>query len=103
MEASKEDIALQEFRLMQLAVKGASSQSHYWKYLYLEGVDIISLGVGIDITKISLIEDTIIVNILENEFVLPIKSISIDLINEICGLMREKALFIADNDIMVHL
>ena len=96
----QESFRLQEFRAMQLAIKGAlmSADCHC---LCLEGVDRISIGDGIEITEISLDKDIVVISIGCAERYANLSSFSQQVIDEIVDTMRYKALDIADKLVMV--
>lgn len=92
---------LQEFRAMQLAIKGALISADY-KGLCLEGIDRISIGDELEITEISLDRDIVVVSIGCAERYANLSSFSENIIDEVIGTMRAKALEIADKDVFVN-
>lgn len=95
----------QEFRAMQLAVKGACSikgQKDVTK-LYLEGIDSIEFGDNALINEILLDKDIVNVNIFDANSLTPIHHFSDSIIEDIIYTMRAKALEIAGTDVMVNL
>ena len=94
---------LQEFRAMQLAVRGASLiKGGDAKFLILEGIDAITLSDYASITEISLVRDCVDITIEDSMAVVPITTLSDSIIEEIIGVMSEKALYIADCVVMVN-
>ena len=97
---------LQEFRAMQLTLKGACLIYHKQEVeaFHFEGIDTIPMADGIEITKVSLDKDVVVIKSTysENEAYLPINSISGAIIEDLVDTMRAKALEIADRDVMVN-
>ena len=96
---------LQDFRAMQLAVKGALAMKGRTdvKELLIEGTDSIPIGDNALIDTILLDKDVVNVNIFNVNSFMPIHYLSDDIIEWIVGTMRAKALDIADTDVMVNL
>ena len=94
---------LQEFRAMQLAVRGASIiKGGDAKTFILEGIDVINLSDYTSITEISLVRDCVYITIEDSMAAVPITTLSDSIIEEIIGVMSEKALYIADCVVMVN-
>lgn len=93
-------IQLQEFRAMQLALKGALVNTDF-NSLILEGIDKINIGDELEITEISLDTDCIVVSIGCAERYAPLSSFSQHIIDDIISTMRYKALDIANKDVMI--
>ena len=91
---------LQEFRAMQLAIKGSLMSANY-HCLCLEGIDRISIGDEIEITEISLDKDIVVISIGCAERYANLSSFSENIIDEVIGTMRCKALEIADKEVMI--
>ena len=90
---------LQDFRAMQLAVKGASTNA---SFLLLEGSDCIFIGDKIEIREVSLENDSVVVYINDIASYMPIQNLSDCLIEELITILREKALLISGRDVMVN-
>lgn len=97
-------ITLQNFRAMQLAVKGACKSSKT-ETLILQGVDCIRMGDRCEITAISLDYDIVTFKLTynESESCLPLNCLADEVIEEITDTMKAKALEIAHRDVMVNL
>ena len=95
-------ITLQNFRAMQLAVRGAFLQPT--SGLILSGIDTIAIADDCDIVEISTELDLVSVRILstETETTMPIHSLSEEIIEEIIATMRAKAVEIAGLDVIVN-
>lgn len=96
---------LQEFRAMQLAVKGSLLNKNRTdvKELLIEGTDSIPIGDNALIDTILLDNDVVNVNIFNVNSFMPIHYLSDDIIEWIVDTMRAKALDIAGTDVMVNL
>ena len=96
---------LQEFRAMQLAVKGALLNKNRTdvKELLIEGTDSIPIGDNALIDTILLDKDVVNVNIFNVNSFMPIHYLSDNIIEWIVDTMRAKALDIAGTDVMVNL
>lgn len=94
-------ITLQNFRAMQLAVKGACG-THTEK-LILNGIDCIPMGSDCEIIEIKLDIDAVVIRLIysENETYLPIHCLSDELVEEITDTLRAKAVELAHRDVMV--
>ena len=95
----------QEFRAMQLAIKGACSGEGKPSVivLFLGGIDGIKLGDNAKINEIHLDIDYVNINIFETNSLTPITAFSDEIIEEIIDTMRAKALEISGTDVMVNL
>jgi hypothetical protein len=95
---------LQEFRTMQLAVKGALAMKSRIdvEELLIEGIDSIAIGDNALIDTILLDKDIVNVNIFNVNSLMPIHFLSDGIIEEIVDTMRAKALDIAGTDVMVN-
>ena len=97
---------LQNFRAMQLTLKGACLIYHKQEVeaFHFEGIDTIPMADGVEITEVSLDKDVVVIKFTysESEAYLPIKSISEAIIEDLVDTMRAKALEIADRDVMVN-
>lgn len=96
---------LQEFRAMQLAVKGSLLNKNRTdvKELLIEGIDSIPIGDNALIDTILLDKDVVNVNIFDTNSLMPIHYLSDSIIEYIIDTMRAKALDIAGTDVMVNL
>ena len=96
---------LQEFRAMQLAVKGALLKKNRTdvKELLIEGIDAIAIGDNALIDTILLDKDVVNVNIFDTNSLMPIHYLADSIIEDIIDTMRAKALDIAGTDVMVNL
>lgn len=94
-------ITLQNFRAMQLAVKGACGTKT--EKLILNGIDCIPLGSDCEIIEIKLDIDAVVVklNYSESETYLPIYCLSDDVVEEITDTLRAKAVELAHRDVIV--
>ena len=97
-------LQLRNFRVGQLAVKGACAYSNKEvEYLYLDGIDKIYLSDELSISEISLIEDKVIVGIEENNgLTLDINKLSNNVITNITESLFAKALEIANKEVIVN-
>ena len=97
---------LQNFRAMQLTLKGACLIYHKQEVeaFHFEGSDTIPMADGVEITEVSLDKDVVVIKFTysESEAYLPIKAISDTIIEDLVDTMRVKALEIADRDVMVN-
>lgn len=94
----------QEFRAMQLAVKGSKGTiSINWHSLIIEGIDMIEIGDNAVISEICLDKDYVCVSIFDSHSYMPITMLSDDIIEEVVDTLRAKAVEIANCDIMVNL
>lgn len=93
----------QEFRAMQLAVKGASGKaSSNWSALILEGIDSIPIGDNAEINEVCLNKDYVNVSVCDVNSLIPINILADEVLEEIICAMRAKALEIANCDVMVN-
>lgn len=94
---------LQEFRAMQLAIKGAgmliSNGKTIFDKLMLDGIDAIELGEHVKIIEISLNTDDIVIETYGTTY-LRLSKLSDDVIEMLISIMRAKALEIADRLVM---
>lgn len=95
-------ITLQNFRAMQLAVKGACGTKA--DALILNGIDCIPLGSDCEIIEIKLDIDAVAIKMLysKSESYLPIHCLADDVVEEITDTLRAKAVEIARRDVMVN-
>lgn len=95
-------ITLQNFRAMQLAVKGACCTKA--ESLILNGIDCIPLSSDCEIIAVKLDIDAVVIKLLysEEESYLPIHCLSDDVVEEITDTLRAKAVEIAHRDVMVN-
>ena len=95
-------ITLQNFRAMQLAVKGACGMET--KKLILNGIDCIPMGNDCEIIEIELDIDAVVIRLVysETESYLPIHCLSNELIEEITDTLRAKAVELAHRDVIVN-
>lgn len=92
---------LQEFRAMQLAVKGSYNGRNVDE-LILQDIDRISVSYDFEIVGISLDTDLVIISLVETERHCQLNVFSDNVINDIINTMRCKALEIADKDVRVN-
>jgi hypothetical protein len=96
---------LQEFRAMQLAIKGAgmlkSNGITIFDKLLLDGIDSIELGEHVKIIEICLDTDEVVIETYGTTY-LRLSKLSDDIIEELISIMRAKALEIADKDVLVN-
>ena len=96
---------LQEFRAMQLAIKGAgmliSNGKTIFDKLMLDGIDAIELGEHVKIIEISLNTDDVVIETYGTTY-LRLSKLSDDVIEMLISIMRAKALEIADRDVLVN-
>ena len=94
---------LQEFRAMQLAIKGAgmliSNGKTIFNKLMLDGIDAIELGEHVKIIEISLNTDDVVIETYGTTY-LRLSKLSDDVIEMLISIMRAKALEIADRLVM---
>lgn len=95
---------LQDFRVAQLAFKGAYFIKHKNNpnYLLLEGIDMISIGDNISIVEISLDNDIVTLAIEDIMSYAQIDNLSNKVIIEITNTLKAKALEVSDRDVMVN-
>jgi hypothetical protein len=95
-------ITLQNFRAMQLAVKGACGTKA--ESLILNGIDCIPLSSDCEIIEIKLDIDAVAIKLhySESESYLPIHCLADDVVEEITDTLRAKAVEIAHRDVMVN-
>lgn len=94
---------LQEFRAMQLAIKGACSPKSV-NFLTLNGVDCIELGDTMRINAIDLDRDIVSVEVMDTDIenFMCLSVFSNEVVEEIIDIMRVKAVEIAEVDVMVN-
>ena len=93
----------QEFRAMQLAVKGALNDKYKGaNKLIIEGMISIELGDNAIIDEVCLDKDFVNVNIFNKNSYAPITCFSDEIVEEIVDTMRAKALDMAGLDVMVN-
>ena len=96
---------LQEFRAMQLAIKGAgmlrSNGKTIFDKLMLDGIDAVELGEHVKIIEICLNTDEVLIETYGTTY-LRLNKLSDDVIEELISIMRAKALEIADKDVFVN-
>lgn len=96
---------LQEFRAMQLAIKGAgmliSNGKTIFDKLMLSGIDAVELGEHVKVIEISLDTDEVVIETYGTSY-LRLSKLSDDVIEELISIMRAKALEIADRDVLVN-
>lgn len=93
---------LQEFRAMQLAIKGACSPKSV-NFLTLNGVDCIELGDTMRINAIDLDRDIVSVEVMDTDIenFMCLSVFSNEVVEDIIDIMRAKAVEIAEVDVMV--
>lgn len=91
---------LQDFRAMQLAVKGALMSADA-RLLTLNGIDRISIGTDVYIEEISLDSDCVVIELYNNYAQLDIKNLSETIMLELIDTMKCKALEIANKEVMI--
>lgn len=94
---------LQEFRAMQLAIKGACSPKSV-NFLTLNGVDCIELGDTMRINAIDLDRDIVSVEVMDTDIenFMCLSVFSNEVVEDIVSTMRAKAVEIAEVDVMVN-
>lgn len=94
---------LQEFRAMQLAIKGACSPNSV-NFLTLNGVDCIELGDTMRINAIDLERDIVSVEVMDTDIenFMCLSVFSNEVVEEIIDIMRVKAVEIAEVDVMIN-
>lgn len=94
---------LQEFRAMQLAIKGACSPKSV-QFLTLNGVDCIELGDTMRINAIDLDRDIVSVEVMDTDIenFMCLSVFSNEVVEDIIDIMRAKAVEIAEVDVMVN-
>jgi hypothetical protein len=96
---------LQEFRAMQLAIKGAgmlkSNGITNFDNLLLDGIDAVELGEHVKVIEIGLNTDEVVIETYGTTY-LRLSKLSDDVIEELISIMRAKALEIADRDVLVN-
>lgn len=96
---------LQEFRAMQLAIKGAgmliSNGKTIFDKLMLDGIDAIELGEHVKIIEICLNTDEVLIETYGTTY-LRLSKLSDDVIEMLISIMRAKALEIADRDVLIN-
>ena len=94
---------LQEFRAMQLAIKGACSPKSV-NFLTLNGVDCIELGDTMRINSIDLNRDIVSVEVADTdiESFMCLSVFSDEVAEDIIKIMRAKAVEIAEVDVMIN-
>ena len=90
---------LQDFRVAQLAAKGASNKA---EFIGFDGIDCIALGDEIKIVEVSLKIDSVIVQINDSQSFMSIHNLSDGIIAEVIATMKAVALEIAGRDVMVN-
>jgi hypothetical protein len=99
---------LQEFRAMQLAIKGAgmlrSNGKTIFDKLMLDGIDAIELGEHVKVIEICLDTDEVLIETYGGTTTtyLRLSTLSDDVIEDFISIMRAKALEIADRDVLVN-
>jgi hypothetical protein len=93
---------LQEFRAMQLAIKGACSPKSV-NFLTLNGVDCIELGDTMRINAIDLDRDVVSVEVMDTDIenFMCLSVFSNEVVEDIVSTMRAKAVEIAEVDVMI--
>jgi hypothetical protein len=93
---------LQEFRAMQLAIKGACSPKSV-NFLTLNGVDCIELGDTMRINAIDLDRDIVSVEVMDTDIenFMCLSVFSNEVVEDIIDIMRAKAVEIAEVDVMI--
>ena len=94
---------LQEFRAMQLAIKGACSPKSV-NFLTLNGVDCIELGDTMRINAIDLERDIVSVEVMDTDIenFMCLSVFSNEVVEDIIDIMRAKAVEIAEVDVMIN-
>lgn len=93
---------LQNFRAMQLAIKGACGQKT--EKVRLEGIDCIPMGSDCEIIEVPLNSDHVVIKLIwsESESYLPLHCLSDDVIEELTNTMKAKALELGHCDVAVN-
>lgn len=93
---------LQNFRAMQLAIKGACGQKT--EKVRLGGIDCIPLGSDCEIVEVPLNNDHVVIKLIysESESYLPLHCFSDDVIEELTDTMKTKALELGHCDVAVN-
>lgn len=95
-----EPTLLQDFRVAQLAVIGASKHKDI-EELSLDGIDRVSLGDIIEISGIKLRKDFVVISVCDCESLMPISNLSDVVIKFIISILKSKSLDMANKDVYV--
>lgn len=97
-------VILQNFRLAQLAFKGAYFMVYNCDvaFLSLGGIDVYKINDDIDIVEISLDSDKVSFIIDGGLSFVPIEVLSDKVIIDLTNILKAKALELADKDVMVN-
>ena len=93
-------ILIQDFRVAQLAVKGAVTNA---KFLELEGVDTIPFGDVGEITEVNLEHDVVTISVEDIHNVTNIRNLAEHIVEDVISTMKAKAVELADKEVMVDI
>ena len=93
-------ILIQDFRIAQLAIKGAVTNT---QFLELDGVDTIPFGDVGEITEVSLEHDVVTISVEDINNVVNIRCLAECIIEDVIFIMKAKALELADKEVMVDI
>ena len=93
-------ILIQDFRVAQLAVKGAVTNA---QFLELNGVDTIPFGDVGEITEVSLEHDVVTISVEDIHNVVNIRNLAEHIVEDVISTMKAKAVELADKEVMVDI
>lgn len=93
-------ILLQDFRVAQLAIKGADTNA---QFLELVGIDSISFGDMGEITEVSLEHDVVTISVESINNVVNIRCLSDSVVEDVISVMKAKAVELANKEVMVDI
>lgn len=93
-------ILLQDFRVAQLAIKGADTNA---QFLELNELDSISFGDMGEITEVSLEHDVVTISVESINNIVNIRCLSDSVVEDVISVMKVKAIELADKMVMVDI
>lgn len=93
-------ILLQDFRVAQLAIKGADTNA---QFIELNELDSISFGDMGEITEVSLEHDVVTISVESINNVVNIRCLSDSVVEDVISVMKTKAVELADKMVMVDI
>lgn len=93
-------ILLQDFRVAQLAIKGADTNA---QFLELDELNSISFGDMGEITEVSLEHDVVTISVESINNIVNIRCLSDSVVEDVISVMKAKAVELADKMVMVDI
>lgn len=93
-------ILIHEFRVAQLAIKGAVTNA---QFLELDGVDTIAFGDMGEITEVSLEHDVVTISVEDINNIVNVRCLAEHIVEDVISTMKAKAVELADKEVIVDI